>query len=65
MVLDNQVSMDAARMSRRVSAMLADPIVQALMAADRIDRASIEALLSRIAARLADRAISNREGSPW
>jgi hypothetical protein len=65
MVLGGKVSMDAARMPRRVSAVLADPIVQALMAADGIDRACLEALLRRVAARLANRAISNREGSPW
>lgn len=35
-----------------VSDALADPIVQALMAADRIDASSVAALMQRIAVRL-------------
>ena len=34
---------------------LADPIVQALMAADGVDRTCVEALLCRMAAKLSDR----------
>jgi chorismate mutase len=38
-----------------VSAALADPIVQALMAADRVDPQGVEELLRRITAQLASR----------
>ena len=38
---------------RGVSEALADPIVQALMAADRVDPKGVEELLRRVAARLA------------
>jgi len=34
---------------------LADPIVQAMMAADRVDLHRVEALLRRVAGRLAER----------
>jgi hypothetical protein len=42
-------------LSSRVSEALADPIVQALMAADGVDRKSVETLLCRVAAKVADR----------
>jgi hypothetical protein len=42
-----------AQLPRFVSEALADPIVQALMAADGVDRLSVEALMRRMAARLA------------
>jgi len=42
-------------LSGGVSEALADPIVQALMAADGVDRSSIEALLCRMAAKLPSR----------
>jgi hypothetical protein len=44
-----------AGLPRGVSEVLADPIVQALMAADRVDRKGFEELLRRIAAQLAIR----------
>jgi hypothetical protein len=40
-------------LSRGVSEALADPIVQALMAADRVDPKGVEELLRRITAQLA------------
>lgn len=43
-----------------VSDALADPIVQALMAADRIDAGSVTALMQRIAVRLRPRGASTR-----
>jgi phospholipid transport system substrate-binding protein len=43
-----------------VSEALADPIVMALMAADRVDRKSFEDLLLRVAAQLAGRGQQNR-----
>jgi hypothetical protein len=46
------VSGDAG-LPRGVSEALADPIVQALMAADRVDPKSVEALVRCMAARLA------------
>jgi hypothetical protein len=51
----------ATGLSRRVSEALADPIVQALMAADRVDPKGVEKLLRRIAAELA----SNRAGGAF
>jgi hypothetical protein len=42
-------------LSSRASEVLADPIVQALMAADGVDRTCLEALLCRMAAKLSDR----------
>ncbi len=52
-----------------VSEALADPIVMALMAADRVDRKSFEDLLRRVAAQLAgrrqqDRAVPSRREKP-
>jgi hypothetical protein len=46
------VSVEAA-LPRGVSEALADPIVQALMAADRVDPKNVEALVRCMAARLA------------
>jgi hypothetical protein len=46
------VSVEAG-LPRGVSETLADPIVQALMAADRVDPKGVEALLRHVAARLA------------
>lgn len=43
----------ATRLSRGVSEALADPIVQALMAADRVDPKGVEELLRRMTAQLA------------
>jgi hypothetical protein len=43
----------AAELPRGVSEALADPIVQALMAADRVDAKGVEELVRRMAARLA------------
>lgn len=43
-----------------VSDALADPIVQALMVADRIDASSVAALMQRIAVRLRPRGASMR-----
>ena len=43
----------ATGLSRGVSAVLADPIVQALMAADRVDPKGVEELLRRMTAQLA------------
>jgi hypothetical protein len=43
----------ATGLPRGVSEVLADPIVQALMAADRVDPKGVEALVRRIAAQLA------------
>jgi hypothetical protein len=40
---------------RGVSKALADPLVQAVMAADGVDRSSVEALMRRMAERLARR----------
>jgi hypothetical protein len=42
-------------LSRGVSEALADPIVQALMAADGVDRDCVEAMLRRVTAKLAGR----------
>jgi len=42
----------ATGLSRRVSEALADPIVQALMAADRVEPKRVEELLRRVAAQL-------------
>lgn len=43
-----------------VSDALADPIVQALMGADRVDAGSVAALMQRIAVRLRSRGASVR-----
>ena len=43
----------AAPLPQAVAEALADPIVRALMAADRVDEAALEQLLRRAAARLA------------
>ncbi len=50
----------ATGLSRGVSEALADPIVQALMAADRVDPKGVEELLRRIAAQLASSAGGRR-----
>jgi hypothetical protein len=59
MAVHDKVSTGVARMPRRVSSALADPIVQALMAADGVDQGCVEALLRGVAARLAVRATSD------
>jgi hypothetical protein len=59
MAVHDKVGTGVARMPRRVSSALADPIVQALMAADGIDKDSVETLLRCVAARLAIRATSD------
>ena len=46
---------DKHRLPRGVSEALADPLVQALMAADGVDRSSVEALMRGMAERLARR----------
>jgi hypothetical protein len=48
-------SQDRRPLPRGVSKALADPLVQALMAADGVDRSSLEALMRRMAERLARR----------
>jgi hypothetical protein len=48
-------SQDTHPLPRGVSKALADPLVQALMAADGVDRSSVEALMRRMAERLARR----------
>ena len=45
-----------------LSEVLADPIVQALMAADHVDRESVEAMLRRIAARLPNDGFATSHG---
>jgi hypothetical protein len=45
---------DLPRLTRGASEALADPIVQALMAADGLDPRDVEAFLRRAAARVAD-----------
>jgi hypothetical protein len=45
----------SAALSQDVSEALADPIVQALMAADGVDRCQLKALLHRVASGLANR----------
>jgi hypothetical protein len=52
-VAEGVVEAAATGLSRGVSAALADPIVQALMAADRVDPKGVEELLRRITAQLA------------
>jgi hypothetical protein len=54
-VAEGVVEAAATGLSRRVSAALADPIVQALMAADRVDPKGVEELLRRVTAQLASR----------
>lgn len=48
-------SPDKHPLPRGVSKALADPLVQAVMAADGVDRSSVEALMRRMAERLARR----------
>jgi hypothetical protein len=52
-VAEGIVEAAATGLSRGVSEALADPIVQALMAADRVDPKGVEELLRRITAQLA------------
>jgi hypothetical protein len=52
-VAERVVEAAATGLSRGVSEALADPIVQALMAADRVDPKGVEELLRRITAQLA------------
>jgi hypothetical protein len=52
-VAEGVVEAAATGLSRGVSEALADPIVQALMAADRVDPKGVEELLRRITAQLA------------
>jgi hypothetical protein len=48
-----------------ISELLAEPIVQALMAADGVDRNGLEALLCRVAARRSDREAPARRRRSW
>jgi hypothetical protein len=54
------ISLPVVRLPRAVSEALSDPIVQALMAADGIDREGVEELLRRVIARLSARSRSSR-----
>lgn len=54
-----------AGLPRGVVEALADPIVQALMAADRVDPRGLIALVCLMAARLSDDTLSTREYQSW
>ena len=54
-----------AGLPRGVAEALADPIVQALMAADRVDRRGLMALVCLMAARLSDNACSTGGDFSW
>jgi len=56
---------EATALPRGVAQALADPIVRALMAADRIDPKSMAELMCRMAARLRNRPASAAGGLPW
>jgi hypothetical protein len=54
-----------AGLPRGVAEALADPIVQALMAADRVDPRGLIALICLMAARLSDNTPSTGRGFSW
>jgi|HubBroStandDraft_1064217.scaffolds.fasta_scaffold27872_2 hypothetical protein len=54
-----------ATLPRGVADALADPIVQALMAADRVDPRGLAALMCLIAARLADKTPATGRDFSW
>jgi hypothetical protein len=54
-----------ATLPRGVAEALADPIVQALMAADRVDPRGLAALMCLMAARLSDNARSTGRDFSW
>jgi hypothetical protein len=56
---------EATALPRGVAQALADPIVRALMAADRIDPKSMAELMCRMAARLRNRSASAAGSLPW
>jgi hypothetical protein len=56
---------EATLLPRGVAQALADPIVRALMAADRIDPNGMAELMCRMAARLRSRSASAEGSLPW
>ena len=62
---DDLAASKRAGLPRGVAEALADPIVQALMAADRVDRRGLIALVCLMAARLSDNARSTGRDLSW
>ena len=62
---DGPADAEATTLPCGVAQAIADPIVRALMAADRIDPKSVAELMCRMAARLRNRPASAVGGLPW